>query len=388
MNRRFGVPSSQHHSRPQRRVQHLPDDFASFIPTNPAPGNLLAVPQPAILAPAFSAADSPSTRAALSPAQSVPPPPSSPEGIRPAELATGSVPLPVTPPVQRTVVNVQPPAPPIKPASQEIRPTRTTLPAATENPESPSVSAIPSLRALAAVTSKILKRKTELHAAEKFLFADLPCFDPDFDSLAEPARGSEVSSRANPPSRRGARRARPAHESGGSQVQSLHRHRRKCAICNHPEREMIEFYFINWRSPYTIASDFRLNNTSAVYRHARALDLFPRRSKNIRAMLEILFEKAGGVQLTADALVRAVRTYASLGDGGEWVEPATTHVISTPASTRQPQPAPLSRSDRPEFGSASPGHLPPTPVSASRTSDSPRTSPQKTAQKRKSNKLR
>jgi hypothetical protein len=57
---------------------------------------------------------------------------------------------------------------------------------------------------------------------------------------------------------------------------------------------MIEFYFINWRSPYTIASDFRLNNTSAVYRHARALDLFRRRSQNIRAMLEILFEKAGG----------------------------------------------------------------------------------------------
>jgi hypothetical protein len=82
------------------------------------------------------------------------------------------------------------------------RPTRTTLAAATENPESPSVSAIPSLRAMAAVTSKILKRKTELHAAEKFLFEDLPCLDPDFDSLAEPACDSEVSSRANPPARR------------------------------------------------------------------------------------------------------------------------------------------------------------------------------------------
>jgi hypothetical protein len=166
-------------------------------------------------------------------------------------------------------------------------------------------------------------------------------------------------------------------KNGGSRVESLHRHQRKCVICNHLEREMIEFYFINWRSPYKIASDFRISNTSAVYRHARALDLFLQRSQNIRAMLEILFEKACGAKLTADALVRAVRTYASLGENGEWIEPATTHVISFPASTRHQQPLPSGHSGRPEFGSAGPERLLSTTVSASRKSDSSLTLPQK-----------
>jgi hypothetical protein len=147
-------------------------------------------------------------------------------------------------------------------------------------------------------------------------------------------------------------------------------------------------YFINWRSPYKIASDYRLSGISSVYRHARALDLFRRRSQNIRAMLEILFEKAGTVKLTADALVRAFRTHASLGDDGEWIEPATTHVISASASAPQPQPVPLPRTGRSQFESASPELMPPTPASASRTPDSPPTAPRKRVQRRKSNRLR
>ena len=37
---------------------------------------------------------------------------------------------------------------------------------------------------------------------------------------------------------------------------------------------------------------------------------------------------AGNVSLTADSLVRAVRTYASLTENGDWVEPATTHIVA------------------------------------------------------------
>src|SRR6185437_11287273 len=36
----------------------------------------------------------------------------------------------------------------------------------------------------------------------------------------------------------------------------LARHRRKCSICCHPERETIEDLFIHWHSPNTIANYF------------------------------------------------------------------------------------------------------------------------------------
>jgi hypothetical protein len=61
------------------------------------------------------------------------------------------------------------------------------------------------------------------------------------------------------------------------------RHEYNCSVCSHPQREEIERDFVNWVSPATIAKHYKLANRASVYRHAHALDLFPKRQRNVRA---------------------------------------------------------------------------------------------------------
>jgi hypothetical protein len=109
-------------------------------------------------------------------------------------------------------------------------------------------------------------------------------------------------------------------------VTSLGRHTRKCGICNHPDRDAIEQEFLRWYSPEDIARDYDIPDHSSVYRHAHATGLFDRRGTTIRVALEPLIEQATGVEVTADAVIRAVRTYAHLNNAGQWVNPPT-HVV-------------------------------------------------------------
>jgi hypothetical protein len=53
---------------------------------------------------------------------------------------------------------------------------------------------------------------------------------------------------------------------------ALSRHKRKCTVCHHPERDHIEQEFLHWRSIRSIAKFYRLTDR-AVYRHAHALVL-------------------------------------------------------------------------------------------------------------------
>ena len=101
---------------------------------------------------------------------------------------------------------------------------------------------------------------------------------------------------------------------------SLGRHRHNCRICAHPKREEIEREFIAWKSPAKIAHDYGLTNRASVYRHAHALDLFPKRARNVRAALEHIIEKVEDVEVNAAAVVRAVATYARLNAQGQLVE--------------------------------------------------------------------
>lgn len=105
---------------------------------------------------------------------------------------------------------------------------------------------------------------------------------------------------------------------------NLGRHKRTCTICAHDDVQEIEAAFIAWRSPTAIAEDFGLSDRSSVYRHAHALDLFPRRRKNIRAALEKIIERAGDVEVTASAVVAAIQAYAKINSSGEWVEKIET----------------------------------------------------------------
>jgi hypothetical protein len=103
---------------------------------------------------------------------------------------------------------------------------------------------------------------------------------------------------------------------------SLGRHRRACTICAHPERFEIEQAFVTWASPAAIAQQYGLADRATVYRHAHALQLFPKRQQNIRAALERIIERVGDVEVTATAVVAAVQTLAKINAAGRWIAPA------------------------------------------------------------------
>ena len=101
---------------------------------------------------------------------------------------------------------------------------------------------------------------------------------------------------------------------------SVGRHERGCRICSHPSRNEIEEAFIAWRSPARIATEYGLRNRATVYRHAHALNLFPKRSRNIRVALERIIEKADEVPVNAAAVVQAIATYARINAQGNLIE--------------------------------------------------------------------
>ena len=101
---------------------------------------------------------------------------------------------------------------------------------------------------------------------------------------------------------------------------NLGRHAAECKICAHLQRDEIERDFINWRSPASITKQYALRNRASVYRHAHALELFPKRQRNVRAALEKIIERAGEVEVNAAAIVSAVSAYARINTAGQWVE--------------------------------------------------------------------
>lgn len=128
----------------------------------------------------------------------------------------------------------------------------------------------------------------------------------------------------------------PSHASSvnsATRSASLERHRRKCTVCKHDERDAIEEAFLHWISPIFITEEFELPDWSTLYRHAHATGLFAQRRRNIRFALENVIERSDEVEVTAADLVRAVRAYACLSDSGEWLEPASRVIVSSGAAT-------------------------------------------------------
>jgi hypothetical protein len=103
---------------------------------------------------------------------------------------------------------------------------------------------------------------------------------------------------------------------------SVGRHRRTCTICAHAERFEIEQAFVTWASPAAIAQQYGLGDRATVYRHAHALQLFPKRRQNVRAALERIIERVGDVEVTASAIVAAIQTLAKIDESGRWIPPA------------------------------------------------------------------
>src|SRR5690348_14180548 len=131
----------------------------------------------------------------------------------------------------------------------------------------------------------------------------------------------EAASRRRP-------RRRATSDSNESESSSpAERHSRKCKICNHPERDLIEADFIQWRYPGEITDMFRISY-DALYRHATATGLFDLRRENVHLVVQKVLEEVEYVQEpTAAAILRAVRTLACLDSRGRWAEPPTTHIV-------------------------------------------------------------
>jgi hypothetical protein len=107
------------------------------------------------------------------------------------------------------------------------------------------------------------------------------------------------------------------------------RHARRCAICNHPERDAIEEEFVHWFHADRIADRYELPSRSAVYRHAYATGLYDLRRRNMRYALEHLIEEARlATPVTGDTVIRAVRAHAHLTATGRWIEPPKEIIVS------------------------------------------------------------
>jgi hypothetical protein len=100
---------------------------------------------------------------------------------------------------------------------------------------------------------------------------------------------------------------------------SLGRHEHHCTVCLHPQRLEIEEEWVGWGNTSRIAKQYHVSRDS-VYRHARALDLFSKRQRNIRKALERVIEQAESVEVNASALVAAVTAYSKINNSGQWIE--------------------------------------------------------------------
>jgi len=100
----------------------------------------------------------------------------------------------------------------------------------------------------------------------------------------------------------------------------LARHARKCTICHHKDRPVIDFDYLNWRSTQQIIRVYALPHRVALYRHAAATGLTALRKSTLHSVLDSIIEQAETVQVTGATILRAMRDYSCLTKNGDWVE--------------------------------------------------------------------
>jgi hypothetical protein len=102
---------------------------------------------------------------------------------------------------------------------------------------------------------------------------------------------------------------------------ALNRHKRKCSICHHPDREAIEEEFVHWGDVWHIHHDYQLPDYRTVLRHARATGLLERRRQNVHVALDCIVAGVRSAKITADGVIHAIRAYSCLSKDGRWIEP-------------------------------------------------------------------
>jgi hypothetical protein len=100
----------------------------------------------------------------------------------------------------------------------------------------------------------------------------------------------------------------------------LLRHQRKCRICNHKDRQSIEFDFLVWKRAQTIVEEYGLGHRCLLYRHAYATGLLQIRKENFRSALDTIIEQVESAPITGATIIRAMRAYSCLRDDGTWVD--------------------------------------------------------------------
>jgi len=80
--------------------------------------------------------------------------------------------------------------------------------------------------------------------------------------------------------------------------------------------------FLEWQGQSKIAKEYRLGSRQAIFRHARAMNLFSERTANSRGTLCAVIERGmtSGMKVTADVVVRAVIALSKLDAEGRTVE--------------------------------------------------------------------
>jgi hypothetical protein len=129
-------------------------------------------------------------------------------------------------------------------------------------------------------------------------------------------------------------------------------HRRRCLVCNHAYRSLIEHDYLTWRDPASIARDCGFSNKRPILRHAEATGLDRLRSHRVTSALERLIEQASSTEANANSIINAVKLYAQM-NGSLTPQPrqvVVTHVRrSRPAragSKSESQPTALRRRSR------------------------------------------
>ena len=164
------------------------------------------------------------------------------------------------------------------------------------------------------------------------------------------SRRSRKKSRSKRKASRTRRRTAKTAPEPSTRLSRLELHQAHCGICGDELQEEIDERFVNWDCVSQIANDYEIDR-SALYRHAHATGLFPRRDRNIRRALGHIIHEASRVDVTADSVVRAVKVLAHINARGEWVNPPTRVVFSSTVA----RPSKTARTDAELSGT--PSHL-------------------------------
>jgi hypothetical protein len=125
----------------------------------------------------------------------------------------------------------------------------------------------------------------------------------------------------------------------------LDRHRRKCKICRHPNRDEIERDYLQWRTSRDIARSFGITDHTVIFRHAWATGLYERRQRIIAYALHPLLEQSEDIfiKATPNTIISAVQTYSQINNEGRRIrsKPVTNIYITDPKGVDPSRHSPL-----------------------------------------------